>query len=88
MDVPVVLVLVTDHGERLCHSGVYAFDATVSGRVVGSSREFVDAEQFIYGSCELGAKLRSVIGQEGGWTSPERDVTVHQDIDGTFCGEM
>ena len=42
----------------------------------------------IYGSCQLGTKLRSVIGQEGGWASPERDVTVHQDIGSAHCGEF
>ena len=62
MDVPVVLVFVTDHGKHLYHGVVYSFDAAVSAGVVGAGREFVYAEQFIYGCCELGAKLRSVIG--------------------------
>ena len=32
--------------------------------------------------------MRSVIGQEGRWASPKRDVAVHQDIGGAFCGEI
>ena len=45
----------------------------------------MNAEWFIYGGCELGPKLRSVIGQHDGWTSPEKDVSVHQDNGGAFC---
>ena len=80
MDVPVDLVFVTDHGKNLCHGVVLSFDAVVSAGVVGAGREFVYAEQFIYRCWEQGAKLRSVIGQEGGRAPPERDVAVHQDI--------
>ena len=32
--------------------------------------------------------MRSVIGPEGGRASSERDVTVHHDIGGAFCGEV
>ena len=88
MDVPVDLVFVTDHGKNLCHGVVLSFDAVVSAGVVGAGREFVYAEQFIYRCWEQGAKLRSVIGQEGGRAPPERDVAVHQDIGGAFRGEF
>ena len=77
MDVPVVLMLVADHGGYLSHG--------VSARVVDAGHKFVNAEWFIYGGCELGAKLRPVIGQHDGWTSPENDVSVHQDNGGAFC---
>lgn len=41
VNVPVVLVLVTDHGYRLCHSVVDMFYATIHARVVGRCREFM-----------------------------------------------
>ena len=88
MDVPVDLVFVTYHGKNLCHGVVLSFDAVVSAGVVGAGREFVYVEQFIYRCWEQGAKLRSVIGQEGGRAPPERDVAVHQDIGVTFSGEF
>ena len=88
VDVPVVLMSVANHGNDLCHCMVNAFYATVTAGVVGAGREFADAEKLIYCSCQLGTKLRSVIGQEGGWAKPERDVAVHQDIGGAFCGEF
>ena len=32
--------------------------------------------------------MRSVIVQKGGCASSERDVAVHQDVGGAFCGEF
>ena len=87
MDVPVVLVFVTDHGKHLCHGVVYSFNATVSPWVVGAGGEYL-LPSSLYGCCELDAKLRSVIGQEGERTSPERDLAVRQDIGGAFSGEF
>ena len=44
MDIPVVLVFVTDHDKHLCHGVVYMFKAAVNAGVVGTGREFVYAE--------------------------------------------
>ena len=74
VDVPVVLMFATNHGEHLCHCMVNAFDAAVTARVVGAGREFANAKKLIYGSCQLGTELRSIVGQEGGRESPDRDV--------------
>ena len=39
--IPVIMVFVADHGDHLCYSVVYTFDATVPARVVGACRELV-----------------------------------------------
>ena len=39
--IPVILVFVADHGQRLCHGVIYAFDSPLPARVVGACREFV-----------------------------------------------
>ena len=44
VDVPVVLMLVTDHGKHLHLGMVDTFNAAVSTWVVGTGREFVYAE--------------------------------------------
>ena len=41
MDVPVVLVFVTDHGYHLCHTVVNTFHASVSTGVIGARRELM-----------------------------------------------
>ena len=86
VDVPVGLMFIANNGNHLCHCVVNAFNATVTARVVGAGYKFSNAEKLVYGSGQLGAELRSVIGQESGRTSPERNVTVHQDIGSAICG--
>ena len=44
VDVPVVLMFVTNHGEHLYHYMVNAFDTAVTARVVSAGREFANAE--------------------------------------------
>lgn len=66
MNVPVVLVFITHHGKHLHHDIIDAFDTTIGARVVGACRDFVYAEQFVYGNCELSAELWSDVGLECG----------------------
>ena len=49
---------------------------------------FVDAEALIEGAGEFGAELWTVVGKEGNGASPERDVSVDQDIGCAGCGEL
>ena len=72
MDVPVDLVFVTDHGKHLCHGVAYTFNAAVSADMVCAGREFV----------------YTVIRQNGGRATPEKDVAVHHDVGSAFCGEF
>ena len=44
--------------------------------------------QLVHGGRQPSAELRSVIGQEGGRTSPQRDEAVHQNVCGAFDGEF
>lgn len=88
MDAPLVLILVTDYSKHLCHGVVDTFNTAISASVVDADRESVYGKWFIHGSCELGAKWRSIIGQKGGQTSPERGVTVDRDLDSAFRGEF
>ena len=62
MWIPVILVLVADHGQHLCHGLVYAFDTPVTGRVIGACREFVYIQEFVNGCRELCAELQSGAG--------------------------
>lgn len=67
--VPVVLVFVTDNGKHLRYVVASAFDAALSARVGSTFYELMHTEWFEYGGCELSAKLRSVVGHEGGRVS-------------------
>ena len=44
--------------------------------------------QLVHGGRQPSAELRSIIGQEGGRTSPQRDEAVHQNVCGDFGGEF
>ena len=50
MDVPVVLVFVTDHGWHLSQSVVDTFYASISTGVIGARCELIYPEQFVVGS--------------------------------------
>ena len=58
--IPVILVFVADHGQRLCHGVTYAFDSPLPARVVGACREFVYTQEFVDGCRDLCAELKSV----------------------------
>ena len=88
MDLPVILMLITDHSKHLRHGVVEMFNATVYARAVGAGRDFMYVKEFIYGGCELGANLRSVIRKAGGRSTQEKDVAIHQDVDSAVCGEF
>lgn len=53
MNVPVVLV--TDHGQYLCHSAIDMFYTTISARMVDVCCEFMYPQQLEYGGRELSA---------------------------------
>lgn len=46
------------------------------------------AEEFKHSGCELGEKLRPVVGQEGGRASLVKNVAVRQDVVGAFGSEF
>ena len=87
MDVPVVLVFVTYHGQHLCHSVVHTFHTSTTG-VIGARRELMYPLQLAHGGRQSSVELRSIIGQEGGRTSAQRDEAVHQNVCGAFGGEF
>lgn len=42
--------------------------------MVGICRQFIIDQQFVSGSCDVGAESRSVVGQKGGQASLERNI--------------
>ena len=64
------------------------FHASVSTGVIGARCELMYTWQLAYGGRQSSAELRSIIGQEGGRASPQRDEAVHQNVCGAFGGEF
>ena len=73
VEIPVVLTFVDDHGEHLSHCVVDSFDAPTVG-VVGARGDFAHTEALEDGDRELGAELKTVVGQDANWVAPERHV--------------
>ena len=67
---------------------VDTFHASVSTGVVGARYEFMYTLQLVYGGRQSSAELRSIIGQEGGRASPQRDEVVQHNVCGAFGGEF
>ena len=67
---------------------VNAFDSAVGAGVVRARGDFVDAEALIESAGEFGAELWTVVGKKGNGASPERDVSVDEDIGYAGCGEL
>ena len=67
---------------------VDTFHTSISAGMIGARRELMYLEQLAHGGRQASAKLRSIIGQEGGRASPHRDVAVHQNVCGAFGGEF
>ena len=62
---------------------IEAIDAAVSAGLVGADGDFVDAEALVEGAGKFRAKLKSIVGKEVNWASPEQDVAVDEDVGGT-----
>lgn len=88
VDISIFLVFITDHGKHLYLGMIDTIHATTTTRVIGACREFVYAEQSIFGGWEVSAKLRSVVGQKSGRVISERDMTGYQCICSVFGGEI
>ena len=41
-------------------------------------------QELVSSFCKLGAELKSVVGEEGGWAPLTSDKTVHRDVRGSF----
>ena len=67
---------------------VGTFHASISTGVIGARRELIFPWQFVHGGRQSSAELRSIIGQKGGRTSPQRDEAVRQSVCGAFGGEF
>ena len=67
---------------------VDTFHTSISTGVIGARRELMYPAQLVHGGRQSSAELRSIIGQEGGQTSPQRDEAVHQSVCGAFGGEF
>ena len=66
---------------------VDTFHTSTTGGI-GVRRELMYPEQLLHGGRQPSAEFRSIIGQEGGRTSPQRDEGVHQNVCGAFGGEF
>ena len=42
------------------------------------------SQELVSSFCKLGAELKSVVGEEGGWAPLTRGKTVHQDVRGSL----
>ena len=88
MQVPIVLSLVDDHSQHLCHSVIYPLNAPVTVGMIGTCSKLVYTQQLIYSLWKLGAELQSVVREYGARAPPQGDVLVHQDIGCTLRGEL
>ena len=66
---------------------VDTFHTSTTG-VIGARRELMYPQQLVHGGRQPSAESRSIIGQEGGRTSPQRDEAVHPNVGGAFGGEF
>ena len=85
MQIPVSLALVGHCGEHLCHRMIHAFGPTVSGRVVGTSKNTMGAQETSDRGRKFAGKMRAVIGQQTFGDTPLRDVCVHENVGSSFC---
>ena len=67
---------------------VDTFDTTVSARVAGACRDFVEICNFINSCSKLGAELESVVREEGEWAYPERDGRAFKRVGSIFNCEF
>ena len=67
---------------------VDTFYASVSAGVVGARGKLMNPERLVNGGRESSTKLKAIIGQEGGWASPQRNEAVCQNVCGAFGGKF
>ena len=67
---------------------VDAFNTAVGARVVGACGDFVDTEAVVEREREFGTNLKRLVGKESDGKSPERDVSVDEDVGRAGSGEL
>ena len=85
--IPVVLELVDDHCQHLCHRVIYTFHLTVAVWVVGAGGNLSNPEKLIYGVRKLGAELEAVIREDAARTTPEGNIPVDENVGRALIGE-
>ena len=70
MGIPIILPLADDHSEHLSHGMIYALDAVVAVRMIGTCPNFSRAEELVHSVRQLGAELEAVVRENTNGASP------------------